>query len=565
MKLHSNQFERRLKKLVRQTVHNSLALKREYRRVKRFRKNVNWLWIWRLFISALVAVSVWSIQQRTGHLNAALAGVGVYLLAALCFRIQNLWSKLYDSSDLATLIGLPVTTTTIFRWQVQKFFRESLCLLVDLLAIFGVLAWTNNFPLWKWGITLLFVLVTWGHVLALAAYSVLKLPRWPFHMLATGLIILGVVLVFGRSLIAPQALRLLDGCAFELNLVLPTAWPVAPFELLEQREHWWLFVLWLPVAFFLGNLKPCLTSLKDGFAYHEMLELPARDMVPAVADEELAVPEEMNRQLGLTEIEGIVASGTFLNHPNHPLRAIPEQKLWQWLNVRERSLVEFVHPTGLVIGAVWKKIYQILLALILLVLGAGLISPLTQLVALSLGAFVVFCMALASLLNHGRAFAQFLCGGVNVPMYAVYGIGFNELSRFFFKYALVQMPFLIGAFMMLGGVTAWCLRWPLGLGMIFGFKVAGLLFASRYILIVFAFSSGTNDTSRFRISSVLLVGIVVMLGMAFVGLGAASLFVPMPLTSYMLWAGAILVAWVFFRVYSWFYRFCRFDLMSLPK
>jgi hypothetical protein len=157
------------------------------------------------------------------------------------------------------------------------------------------------------------------------------------------------------------------------------------------------------------------------------------------------------------------------------------------------------------------------------------------------------------------------CGGVTVPMYAGYGIGFNELAGFFFKYALVQLPFLLVVFLVLGGLSAWCLGMPIGLGILFGIKVAILMFASRFILVAFAFSSGTNDSSRFHISSILLVAFAAVLGMAFLGLGAASLFIPNPSESLMFLGASILDAWLFYWIYGWFYRFCRFDLMSLPR
>ena len=48
-------------------------------------------------------------------------------------------------------------------------------------------------------------------------------------------------------------------------------------------------------------------------------------------------------------------------------------------------------------------------------------------------------------------------------------------------------------------------------------------------------------------------------------LAGASLFVPHVLGSWLLWVLAGLDAYLFFRIYGWFYHRNRFDLMSLPR
>jgi hypothetical protein len=564
MKFHSPQFERGLKRLVKQTIRSSPELKREHRRVRRFRKNINTAWLWRLAIPCLLGYAVCSIQSATGHLATALAGCGIYLLAALCFRISGLWTKLYNSTDQFVLMQLPLPTAIIFRWQMQKFFRESLSLGVDLLAMLGTLAWINNFSLWQWLGVPVFVALAWLNILGLAIVCVLWLPRAPFQIISAGLVVLGLVLFFGRSGIGPLALRLLDGCALVINQLLPTAWAVAPFELLIQPRRWWLLLTWLPVAFVIGMLKPCHSRLRDRMVYREALIPEASDQVPGDEDE-TRPPTESPRQLGLSEIENIVATGSFLVQPGHPLRQFPEQKLWAWLNPRERALAGFLHPAGMNIGAAWKRIYTIMLVTFLLSGVLGFVSPMFQLTTLGLGAFVVFCMMLATFVNHGRGFAPTLCSGVNVPMYAHYGIGFKELTGFFLKHSTIQMPFLIGAFVIMGGFAAWFLKLPATMGLVGGFKAGGLIFAGRFILMVFAFSSGSNDSSRFRISSIMLIFGVVLLALMFLFLGGASLFVPDAVPAFCLWLGALFDAWLFFWGYGWFYRLSRFDLMSIPR
>ena len=49
--------------------------------------------------------------------------------------------------------------------------------------------------------------------------------------------------------------------------------------------------------------------------------------------------------------------------------------------------------------------------------------------------FITGFQALGRMLDAGRAFQAILCSGVNIPMYAVYPIGYRELGRLLMKYA----------------------------------------------------------------------------------------------------------------------------------
>ena len=106
---------------------------------------------------------------------------------------------------------------------------------------------------------------------------------------------------------------------------------------------------------------------------------------------------------------------------------------------------------------------------------------------------------------------------------------------------------------------------PLPLAAVFGFKLAGLLLASRFIFLTFAFSSGTNDTAKIRLVSMFLVFLVVIFAVSFVALAVASLFWPGQTVAWLCWFLAALEAYGLFRCYGWFYHRNHFDLMNLPR
>lgn len=163
-----------------------------------------------------------------------------------------------------------------------------------------------------------------------------------------------------------------------------------------------------------------------------------------------------------------------------------------------------------------------------------------------------------------------------IPVYAVYPMAFRELSLFLLKCSAIQMPFFIlfmmGSMLLLGHAT--------GLGFIMNLLIGcnmGLVFwGARFFLLVFGFSSGTNDTSTFRACSIVLFFLFVFFGLVYLFVAVISGGFLIAGTStgmisslqVILWMGcllALLDGYVFFRIYGWFYHTGRFDLMRLPQ
>lgn len=575
MKLHSPQFERSVKRLARRTIRSSQELRREFRRPRNSRRaNVVAGMLLRLGLSVFLGVAVLKLNEITGHVGTALAGMGIYLLLAVCLRITSLGTRLNRSPDRAALISLPMTEAMMFRWLWQRFFGESLFLGLDLLVMLSVLAWLNAFPFWQWALLPLFSAGVWLYLLGLTIWGFIKLPRLPFQLLSTGLFIGILIVALGWQMVGPALLHWLDSWARTLNLILPTAWALAPFELFFQPQKWWSLIMWLPVVFVFGMLKFLMNELQAGFRVMEFISPVYTDQIPREEDvrkehEEIAANltarEATPRQMEEQDIERLLIEGAYLRCPWGAPRGWIEKRLWSWLTTREQALSEFVHPDGVSISAHWRRQFYILGGACLLAWIGGDNRSLAPFGILGTAAFLLLCMTLAALTNHGRAFTPTWTSGIITPIYAGYGIGYRELARLFSKQALVQLPFVVAVWMPMGGLTAWRFNLPVSLGLIFGFKLAGLLFASRQIIMVFGFSSCTNDTNAFRIRSFFILGFMIFLGLAFLGLGAASLFVTDSIAAMGLCMGALVVAWLTASIYGWFYRFSRFDLMSPPR
>jgi hypothetical protein len=159
------------------------------------------------------------------------------------------------------------------------------------------------------------------------------------------------------------------------------------------------------------------------------------------------------------------------------------------------------------------------------------------------------------------------CGGVNIPLYAGYPTGFREIAGVLIKGAVIQAPPLVAFGACAGTAGAYFIDGTghLSMGAIIGVKAAGVILAARCIQLVLTFSSGTNDTSRFRLRSIALVGAVGLMALGFLGLAGASFLVPHPAAAWGLWALAILESYALLRVYGWFFDGKNFDLMNQPQ
>jgi hypothetical protein len=173
-------------------------------------------------ISFGFAIFIWQMLDKTGHPASALAMINLWAFVFILIHAQRLLSRLYASTDLPALTLLPITEPTIFRWELQKFFRGSLWSLLDLLGGYTALAFSSHFTGPKWSAVIPISVVAWAEVLALAALCVAYLPRLPYQLAASCLTVIGFALFMARNLVGSAVIGLIDRCAPSLNLLLPT-------------------------------------------------------------------------------------------------------------------------------------------------------------------------------------------------------------------------------------------------------------------------------------------------------------------------------------------------------
>ena len=396
MRLHSPTFEQALRRGVKHAVKSSPELKREFRQANRFRKHYNVMLLIRPAISLGLAICVWQMLEKTGHIAAALGVINLWAFGFIFINAQRLIVCLYGSSDLPALALLPVAEPAIFKWELQKFFRGALWLLLDLLASYGTLAFCGPFKAGKWTALVPVSAAAWAEVLALAALGVVYLPRVRYQLVSSIFIMLVMALFFTRDYVGGAVISLIDESASSLNLLLPTGWPASIFQVLFDGGHWFFLVLLLPLVAVVWTLKSSFQLLLARYQFQEPLHPEAPDLVPGRAAE--LRPTEamrMTTRFGPTAIEEVIQCRQFLMAPVWDRRGWFESSLWKLLNARERALIEFVFPNGVNIAAPWKKIFRNLAFTVLAAVGAGYVGPVARFWALLGGLFVTFCQVLA--------------------------------------------------------------------------------------------------------------------------------------------------------------------------
>lgn len=568
MRLHSPAFEKSIRRRVRREVRASKTHRRSARAARRRRQSVLLLPLLRPLLSLALVSAVVHAFRATGHITAALAVITMWTAALAFFEARRLLVTLYASPDLAALMLLPITAGRVFLWQWQKFTRSSAWNLLDPMAGYLAVASLQPGTSWSWMLAAPAAVATWGASRALAIGGAAFLPRFPYP-LASGLcVVIGLCLFAGREWIGAPAVQLLDQTATFLNLIIPTGWAAALYQALTPGGDLVLLCLLLPGAALLASIRLSRARLLASYQFGEVLQPQAHDLLPGTppeAAQPLSEAPDTPHRVGLSEVEDLLRSRAFFKEPTWPTQGPLERLLWRWLTPRERALSEMTHPDGLRLTPAWTRILRLLAIAVLAAFLTGYIMPSARTLVLAIGLFFTGCYALACVLTSGRAFQPVPMGGLTIPFYVGFGVGYRELSRLLFKYSLIQGPCLLLYAVAAGWATALLVGWPVTNTLFIAIKAGALLMISRLLLVTASFSAGTNDTAMMRMRSFVLV--VGLLGtvLVFVGLGAAFLFVPVPWVALTCGTLATLVAYTFHRFYGWCYSTGRFDLMSMTR
>ena len=562
MKLHAPAFERALKRGWKAALRRSPELKREFRRVRRQQpRQYRLVRLVRPLVCVVTWFSVWFVAEKTGEIAPSLAVIAIAGFCLGFYGARRLLVALYSAPDLLALHLLPIRNETIFRWEFQKFVRESLWWLLDLVGGFAAVAVYFQFSRWAWLATLAICVITWMTLIAMAALGAAHFPNLPFRLGLLGLFIMPVMAI-NSEVFRQQFVAVMDGGAIWINLLLPSGWPVSLVQMLNAPANWSYLSVLAPMAVLAWGMKGSLARLRYNYELYEHTIPQAPDIIPASASILIAEIERPERQhLGPTEIEEMITSRTFLAEPRWHEGGRLAKALWHWLSARERRVAEFAFPAGIELVRPWRGVLVTLVVMSILLLLVNQFYPIAVGLIVGLLIFITFCQA-AQQVGGGRAFELVKSSGAAIPKYVVYAIGYRELGSLLIKRTVVQIPIMLVYTVVTSMVVGHFLQASAATSLVFGVKAAGLLFASTFVFMTFGFSSGTNDTIlTFRrlpfLCAMLICGIA---GLVF---GLAAFLSSKPLTAWVCWALLLTDAYVSFRVYGYFFHRRTFDLMRM--
>jgi hypothetical protein len=567
LKLHSPSFEKALRRGVKKAVRSSPELKKEYRRAKKaIRRNVQANWLFRPIWSLVLGFFVYGITSITLHPVTGLAIINLWTLITLSSFARNLLVLLFRAPDLPALNLLPISESSIFRWELQKFFRKMALLSVfNQVAGFGALAIYLHFSYGQWVMAMTLAVLSWVMLLGLALLCAARLPRVKYQLITSSVFMLGFALLMAFKAIGPAVLRFIDSIAPSLNLISPTGWVPSLFQLLLPDRDWMVVVLIVPVIPVIWSIKNSIGVLRSRSKFEEHITPEVPDQIPGKETDAVDLKDRVTQpsRVGVTAIEEIVQSRQFLvrEQPQGWL----EKRLWEWFNLRERTVAEFAFPRGIHITKPWKSILRNFSLMVLIGLVFSKVNQMVEIWVVGIGLFITVCQCLAQIWANGTAFRVMFSSGVKIPMYAAYPISFLELSRTLFKPSIIQLPLFIAYTVACAILIAFLTNTPITDGIIIGFKAGSLIFAGRFITTALAFSACTNDSTRFRLRNIVLILVFIGGACAFMFLGGAGLFVPNTLVAWLLWLAALVDAYALFRIYGWFYHRNCFDLMSFQR
>ena len=562
MKLHSPAFEKALRRRVKETVRANPELRKESRRQRGTRRRRRLSGSIRLLGAFLLALFIYNFSRNVHYIDLSLAMITLWTLSLALSFVQG-FIRLPHTQDGISLRFLPVDETTIFLWERDRLLQRSLYSLADLAAGLGMLGLLSHLSLLPWMASwLLLAPLAWALMVSLAAFGAVRFPKFPYPLILAGVYLIGFGIWGGWKMQGSRFLDDLGRIAPVFELAVPTGWVPSLFHLFLPDGHWLNAFLLLPVGVILSTFPSSLRILRERCVYREWVRMEAPDLVPG--EETDAFPDPTNsaaRRMGVTAIEEGILSGQFLAQEEWTQGWL-ERKLWHWFDQREKTLAEFAFPKSLAITKPWKGLMRRLLITFALGLMGHLLNPILGNWVIGIGLATVFLGAGAQILNTGSAFRLILNGGLPIPVYAAYPITYRDLSRMLLKCSAIQIPL----FMLLAISVAiplagfFKLTWEQGIAM--GFKAGIVLYAVRLGALVLKFSSLTNDTSRFRIRTFVLVAFFSLSGVFLIALGAAGILAPLEWISWSCCVAALIMGYGFFRIYGWLYGIGRFDLMS---
>ncbi|HEX7863114.1 MAG TPA: hypothetical protein VF773_22485 [Verrucomicrobiae bacterium] len=486
-----------------------------------------------------------AMVQRQADLKWA-AGVIALWTAGTALKWGHQWfHQFYASEDLVVLNLLPLNDRQIFQFQLRRYLRGAGWIFWELFLLYCALALLPaqpQPPLYAFPIAGLAQALL---VLALAVHAASFLHMLPLGTLA-GLFRLNAIVLLVLGI---QGFPFVQSLVRATEWFLPTGW--INYVLIRTSADWAVLALAIPLGAIVYLARFSFDRLRNFYSLEGFEIVPGPAELSGVDQQELNAASFSNRA-GPTEITDRIGARHFLDGVNWNLRGGMEKLVARMLSPRERVITEFLvaQEPGWTHSLKWS--FWVWLIVTTIVLSFGSYGTIVFFGAYVLGA--------ATLLGaEWRGMRQSAAGGMFLPAYSLYPIGFNEMAKIFLKVNIVRLIAVSPLVISFAAVAAFKLGHSPLHGATVGLKIVGLILCLQPLLVLLPISATTNDTARmlsiwiFVFFPIILIVLACGLGifLSDTGLGVGTSFVVM-----------FLLAGFFFFLYRKAYRSGRFDLLN---
>ncbi|MBI3715368.1 MAG: hypothetical protein HY255_05190 [Betaproteobacteria bacterium] len=588
---YSKPFYRNLLTGVKQAIRQSPELKRELKRSRAPRLLAARELLSNSLLSVLwQAAAIFGFAVGSDHYTTGLLGLSVWMAGVATMQSNRLRQTLLADGDLPLLLLAPVSNAEIFRRQFEKFLRGSGKLFATILVSHWLILVVAGFPMLPVLLAPLTAAFTWAVVLLLAMLCATYIPERIMSRVRT-ICFFGffAIIAFNQKLVPPlYALAAQYGAYIEC--VLPTAWPNALQRWALHQGQWTDLLMVAATALLLVNYRRIYENfrartLPGAYEIHDGSMIRDKDSedepdhtidagagIAALAAE-FDRSSESNAAATPRAGQSLAGSAEYTGRGHSLDMGWMETHFWRWLTPTEQNLSEFVFPNGWDLRGGWRTAAKFLAGTYVLASLTAVASAHAAMWILVLGTMLAMFTMLSMVLARGSAFQPYAVYGVNIPFYAFYPVSYRELSRLLFKFALVQMPYIALMSFCAVGVLAWAADKPWWVALHMSLNAIVLIVALRYVSTITAVSANTNDTSRFNLRSLSLLGLVFIQFLAFIGLTIGALLISwdeaasgnLQIRACVLLLLAVADVWLFDLIYRWYHDSNRFDLMAMQK
>ena len=501
MKLRLKEFERTMRRRVRQELHNSPSAWREFRRVRRpwWRREVNLPpWTGRL-LPGLAIIFCWVNMGPTQ--NGLIILILFASLASIAWRAGQLLVALRSSPRLLLYAHLPISDGQVFDLQWRFFLKASAWSVLDFTFLYGVLAAGVGYG-WNTPLAgLAMAVVQWLVIVSAATAALAYLPNRWFLWAAIVLVVLPVALF-----IVPSGTALTKSVAGLASWVPPVGWVLYAMGVSPPRNvliQWWPALSFAVLLFLLPR------------AYQRLRKtavVPERALIKeakqgAVEAWRRAESDGSNPE-AFSGITAAIRRREFLEGFNWRRAGWVERFVSSWLTPRERVEAEFL--TG---GE--PRLTKKLAVLALSWAAAALLLDFQLQMAAGVGPIGFLLLVLlftGGLYRTGwPATALRNVSGNNIPIYAAYPVGFRQIASIGIKTNLARLAILTPLAAATALVAVKSGTFTLGVTGLFSVKAIVIIGSLTLLTPIMLVSGGTNDGSRWRVVALMLLWVPIFL------------------------------------------------------